>query len=454
LRAICAGYFVNLCSINSKTSDAAGFSHLRPPNRIGGLDEQDKTVDKALFLDRSTTIFLQGEHLRSELVIFTHVFCTRRTFINVVSRVKEQWIAEEAPKSWKEVVPWKHSMRCYLQEGNHPHVGPAIYDMIKSEIPQMERDSGCIIKGDKRRGILHFWGTTEEVALARNVVKDAIAEKRNHLLAQVREGVEIAPRTKVNVKAGAVVCNTDLTPSLQIHPSSTRKIMCRFSSNVEEQEVTTYLESFGTLQRNPSFLQEQQKTLQKQRLAAPLTTCFAVYTRVETAAAAVSSLHRPSWCFDLCYDRAIFWKLADREIDVYENKLEDLRVHLINRTGAKITIKPRHIKIVLPNQLHSSEILQSLGGFFGNTCLAVDGAYIPKQELLQIERETNTRIIPEGIRIRILGLKTARLRCKEILGACISKYKTEMVEIELPLHRGGARKIIGRNLPKSHRATK
>ncbi len=101
LKAVCAGYFENICVCNSHNSNDAGFTVIKTKNRLG---KSSTTFDKTAFLHPSTTVSLLGQHLNADWLVFGQLFCTSRRFMHFVSRVRPEWIHEEAPPSWKEAV--------------------------------------------------------------------------------------------------------------------------------------------------------------------------------------------------------------------------------------------------------------------------------------------------------------------------------------------------------------
>jgi len=434
---------------------------VRLPARIGSEEEEDKTIDRALFLDKSTTIALQGEHLRSDLVIFSQVKTNAKlgrkaettkvggdnaelvvipgkTYFNIASRVSEQWIEEEAPTRWKEVV-WQRVRRDYLEERRVENVGPAVYDVVDSNRFRAERESGCIIHGEFKRGIFLFWGTKEEVSVAECMLRNAIEENRNALLAEVRR-FAIDEYSIVGLKAGAVVCNAKIEPLNHQVQNMNRNVMCGFEG-VTQHTVKTFLETFGALEGKPYFPDAPKQASQH---ATKASLCFATYLDADSASKAVSS-GRPGWCKYLHFNTAVIWKVKGGSL-IYEGRLEKLCSQLREEMPrAKITLSSKQVKIVSRNDSEKFTILAELGAFFGDTFLELDPACVPDQQfLLRLERTHKAIIVKEGtLRLRIFGLESARVRCAAELRAHVQGQLQKVEVSTRPLGRGDAPRIIG-----------
>jgi len=236
-RLIVKGLFLN---VSIQTSEFRGYEVLRNDTPTVGMIHPGSSLSK-LADNRSEG---RSGSLYPRFLVFHTMLTTSRTFLNVVTPVEEEWIRDESPSFYNNVM--LHNMarsRCakLVLEGIRLNTSRSLLGKFGDKKKALEESLNCSIQYDFMRNALEVWCTPGDLENVKQSLKEGIEAVKRTCLQEVEE-MTICGSTRAIFGAGGLV------KSLLFDDQFVSVNISGLAMNTEASELKAYLStSFGDI---------------------------------------------------------------------------------------------------------------------------------------------------------------------------------------------------------------
>lgn len=202
-RLIVKGLFLN---VSIQTSEFRGYEVLRNDTPTVGVIHPGSSLSK-IANNRTDGGNSSSSNIFPKFIVFHTMMTTSRTFLNVVTPIQEEWIQEESPEFYSNIMVTNMAKsRCakLLLEGIRVNTSRALLGKFGDKKRELEETLNCSIQYDFSRSTLEVWCTPGNLQTVKHRLQEGIESVKRTCLEAVEETV-ICGRTRAIFGSGGLV---------------------------------------------------------------------------------------------------------------------------------------------------------------------------------------------------------------------------------------------------------